>query len=208
MSPRKPMAEDVEAQRIAQILDGAAHVFAEKGFHKATTKDIAKAAGVAEGSIYNYFASKHDLLIGLLQQLGDMSVLEKIQHDEVHDAKAYYAADAQVQLMRFWQSRKIWQAVLPEILADAELRGMFLEGLNQQYLRFVEPYLRRRIEQGELAPVENTALVARIMQTIPLGLLLLVLLGDPLIEAEWDKLPELMANLVYDGLKNDGEKRL
>ena len=47
----------IEARR-TQILMGAAQVFAKKGFHKATTKEIAQAAGVAEGTIYNYFKNK------------------------------------------------------------------------------------------------------------------------------------------------------
>jgi len=201
MSPRKPQDKESEARRVAQILDGAARVFAEKGFHNATTKDIARAAEISEGSIYNYFGSKRDVLIGLLKQIGNMSQLDEIQHDAPHDAKTYYIADARAQMRRFWEARHIWQAVLPEILADAELRAMFLEGLNQQYVRYVEPYLRSRIAQGELAPQEDIPLTARLMQSIPLGLLMLALLGDPVISAGWENLPPLMAALVYDGLK-------
>ena len=40
-------------------------MFAQKGFHPTTTKDIAKEAGIAEGTIYNYFESKTALLIGI-----------------------------------------------------------------------------------------------------------------------------------------------
>ena len=53
-----------EARRM-QILMGASQVFAEKGYHQATTKEIAKAAGVSEGTIYNYFANKRELLVEL-----------------------------------------------------------------------------------------------------------------------------------------------
>ena len=52
-------------QRKAQILSAAAKVFARKGFERATIADIAKVAGVAEGSIYNYFKNKADLLVSL-----------------------------------------------------------------------------------------------------------------------------------------------
>ena len=40
----------IEARR-NQVLDAAAEAFAEKGFHRATTKDIAGKAGIAEGTI-------------------------------------------------------------------------------------------------------------------------------------------------------------
>ncbi len=56
-------------QRKTQILSAAAKVFAAKGFERATISDIARAAGVAEGSIYNYFKNKQDLLVSLPRQL-------------------------------------------------------------------------------------------------------------------------------------------
>lgn len=55
-------------ERRKQILAAAAQVFAEKGFDRATIADIAQAAGVAEGSIYNYFKNKGDLLVSIPRQ--------------------------------------------------------------------------------------------------------------------------------------------
>jgi TetR/AcrR family transcriptional regulator, fatty acid metabolism regulator protein len=45
-----------------QILDAAVKVFARQGFHQSTVAQIAKAAGVADGTIYLYFKSKDDIL--------------------------------------------------------------------------------------------------------------------------------------------------
>lgn len=56
-------------QRKAQILAAAAKVFASKGFERATIADIAREAGIAEGSIYNYFKNKGDLLVSIPRQL-------------------------------------------------------------------------------------------------------------------------------------------
>ena len=44
------------------ILVAAVKVINEKGFHAATTKEIARVAGVAEGTIFNYFPTKKDIL--------------------------------------------------------------------------------------------------------------------------------------------------
>lgn len=45
------------------ILQAAIEVFAEKGFFKATTGDISRQAGIAVGTIYNYFSSKDEILV-------------------------------------------------------------------------------------------------------------------------------------------------
>jgi AcrR family transcriptional regulator len=50
------------AERRRQILRAAARVFADRGYATATIENVARAAHVAEGTIYNYFRSK-DLLI-------------------------------------------------------------------------------------------------------------------------------------------------
>ena len=54
-----------EARR-NQILDAAERVFVQRGFDDVTVDDIANEAEVAKGTVYLYFKSKHDLLLGLL----------------------------------------------------------------------------------------------------------------------------------------------
>jgi len=49
------------------IINGAIKVFAQKGFYTATVADVAKEAGVADGTIYLYFKNKDDLLISLFE---------------------------------------------------------------------------------------------------------------------------------------------
>lgn len=59
--PRKAR-EAATHRRSGQIIDAAAHVFAEKGFHGATTQDIADRLGIRQGSLYYYFKSKEAAL--------------------------------------------------------------------------------------------------------------------------------------------------
>ncbi|MBY0164082.1 TetR/AcrR family transcriptional regulator [Paenibacillus lautus] len=55
------------------ILQGALKVFAENGYHRSQVSKIAKAAGVADGTIYLYFKRKEDILIRLFQEkLGEL----------------------------------------------------------------------------------------------------------------------------------------
>jgi TetR/AcrR family transcriptional regulator, cholesterol catabolism regulator len=49
-------------RRAPEIIDAAARVFAERGFHGATTQDIADVLGIRQASLYYYFPSKEGAL--------------------------------------------------------------------------------------------------------------------------------------------------
>ena len=68
---RGAFQEQVASLRRTQILDAATAVFAERGFHRTTIRDVAKAAGVADGTIYNYFDNKTALLLGIMDRLNE-----------------------------------------------------------------------------------------------------------------------------------------
>ena len=48
--------------RREQLIRAALQVFQEKGFHETTVRDIGRAAGLTQGTIYNYVRSKEDIL--------------------------------------------------------------------------------------------------------------------------------------------------
>ena len=50
-----------------RILRGAVKVFAKKGFYASRVNEIARAAGVADGTIYLYFKNKDDVLTSLFE---------------------------------------------------------------------------------------------------------------------------------------------
>lgn len=50
-----------------RILEAAVKVFAKNGFHATRVSEVAKAAGVADGTIYLYFKSKEELLVSLFE---------------------------------------------------------------------------------------------------------------------------------------------
>ncbi len=59
MSPPAPRVADLTHQR---LIRAALELFSTRGYHDTTTAQIAKKAGVAEGTIYRHFASKQQLL--------------------------------------------------------------------------------------------------------------------------------------------------
>lgn len=58
-------------RRRRQIVDAAVQLFIEKGFHKTTTRQIAQAAGFSIGTLYEYVASKEDVLYLVCEAIHD-----------------------------------------------------------------------------------------------------------------------------------------
>lgn len=59
--------QEKEATR-ARIIEAAAGLFRNRGFEATTTRDIAKTAGIATGTLFNYFAAKEDIVDELARQ--------------------------------------------------------------------------------------------------------------------------------------------
>jgi len=57
------MAREKAADKEKAILEAAVAVFAERGFWNTPTSLISKTAGVADGTLFTYFATKDDLII-------------------------------------------------------------------------------------------------------------------------------------------------
>jgi TetR/AcrR family fatty acid metabolism transcriptional regulator len=67
LSKTKPRGKRANGDKRERILDAATKVFAKKGFYATRVSEVAKAAGVADGTIYLYFKSKDELLVSLFE---------------------------------------------------------------------------------------------------------------------------------------------
>jgi AcrR family transcriptional regulator len=63
--------------RRAQLLDAAARLFSERGFHATSMRDIAKAVGMLSGSIYYHFESKEEMLLAVYEE-GERRIADEV----------------------------------------------------------------------------------------------------------------------------------
>jgi AcrR family transcriptional regulator len=56
------------------ILEAAARIFSEKGFHAASMQDIADAVNLQKASLYHHFSSKQEILLALLDAALDLLI--------------------------------------------------------------------------------------------------------------------------------------
>ncbi len=190
-----PIQELVAAARRKQILDAATQVFAEKGFHRATIKEMARVAGIADGTIYTYFASKDEVLLAVLDRLNE--TIERKQHfvlGSEQDLKAFFRAYLQQRMALLWPNAEVFRAVLPELLVNGELRRQYYEQVVAPTIAVGEQFFQVQSEQPQI----NIPLTVRAIAGTLLGLLLLQLLGDQEIAQQWEALPDVLTGLFFE----------
>jgi AcrR family transcriptional regulator len=93
------------------LLDAAARLFAEHGFHEVSVPDIVQAAGVGHGTFYEYFGSRRDILLALTKPVTDArerlpSLRSKNLADRIRGEIFWYLSDHVEHL----DLSKVWHA--------------------------------------------------------------------------------------------------
>jgi TetR/AcrR family fatty acid metabolism transcriptional regulator len=146
----------------ARILDAAVKVFAERGFHSATVAEIAREAGVADGTIYLYFKGKDDLLLRLFDE--KMTGLLAQAREAVQKERG-----AAAKLRRFILLHLALVERNPDLASVliVELRqsAQFLKAADRQklaaYVDLIAEVVREGQESGELDANVSPATVKR-----------------------------------------------
>jgi AcrR family transcriptional regulator len=142
-------------QRETQILEAATKIFASKGFRAATTKEIATQAGVSEGTIYNYFDSKYDLLIAMSQRLA-LESLQQLDHlPPQEDVRAFVTAVVRDRFDLLTKNMDLIRALMPEVLVDDELRQAYAEQVLSPALSYLGQLIEGRTRAGVFRQVKS-----------------------------------------------------
>src|SRR5258707_7498487 len=138
---KNSIQEQLIAARRSQILDAATTLFAEKGFHSTTIKDIAKVAGIADGTIYNYFENKTALLLGILDRLNETERRdEDLSQAMVADMGTFMRAYFKQRFTVHLRGLEVFQVVLSEIMVNKELREQYYRQLVEPTFTIAEKY--------------------------------------------------------------------
>jgi AcrR family transcriptional regulator len=187
-----------------QILDAATKVFAEKGFHPTTIKEIAQEAGIAHGTIYNYFESKTALMLGIFDRLNESDRRNA-------DFSQFAAGDFRSLMKAYLRHRltvlrvdnfEVFRVVVAEVMVNKELRELFYRKILEPTFAIAEPYFQQWIAQGIIKPL-NISLVTQAISGMVLGLIIETILGDQTLELKWDELPDFLTDMILDGIGSD-----
>lgn len=188
------------AARRAQILQAAEVVFAAKGFHGATTREIAQAADVSEGTLYNYFANKRDLFIGLMDSRTDVLIgsIAEVQAGSVEGAMVQLLAG---QLTRMRTHRQ-FRLFLQEARLDPELNRALVQEVLPRVSKEVERLMMALMDAGVMRRVNPEVANWTVMGAV-VGLALFADLGAaPMLETiSAETLAAQVSDILIDGLR-------
>ncbi|NNE57731.1 MAG: TetR/AcrR family transcriptional regulator [Hellea sp.] len=152
MAKTKTRRERVEDREIA-IIQAARGIFNDKGFGKTTMAGIARAAGVADGTVYLYFKNKEDLARAVLADFyGKLTETAQIGVDKREGARTklkFLARHHMTNVMADWRVLEM----LP--LIDMQMdryEGSELYKLNRAYVAVFDRVAKNAAGQGLVAP--------------------------------------------------------
>jgi TetR/AcrR family fatty acid metabolism transcriptional regulator len=195
------LSDRLAAVRRDHIVDAATRVFAAKGFNGSSIRDVARAAGVADGTIYNYFDNKESLLFAILDRLNETARRQQ-------DMTVAPGADA-AEFVRAYVRHRFavlehvgfdsFQVLLSELLVNARLRERCLSEIIEPTFAIADAASGAWTESDQPRRYDARLLV-RAQAGLVVGCLFLKLCGEPLLNERWAELPDLIADLIVNNV--------
>ncbi|MFV0278790.1 MAG: TetR/AcrR family transcriptional regulator [Parahaliea sp.] len=138
------------------ILTAATDLFGSQGYYATSMKQIAEASGVAEGTVFNHFASKQEMLMAVISQLYEnltRRVGERLA--DLMDTRERLQVLAQVHL-QFITSDNALLVTMIHIHHGVDIHHEYLHKesqmnrLNRVYTRYFHMTIREAMQRGEL----------------------------------------------------------
>jgi len=152
----------------AAIIRAAIRVFAHNGYFNSKVADIAREAGVADGTVYLYFKSKEEILHSIFDRSVDEAVADaRKQLDAISDPREKLRQIARLHLERLGADRDL------AVVFQVELRGStkFMEEFSAAGFAEYLALIRSAFEEGQRAGVFRADLNAKIVAKILFGAL-------------------------------------
>jgi AcrR family transcriptional regulator len=189
-------------QRRQEILEAAARVFARRGFEKATTREIALEADAAEGTIYNYFTGKQELVAALAEMVRDELAAVIPQFPQHGDERTSIAMAVEQMLTLLAENEVVIRGLVTALWdRGPHFQGYLIPGA-QVLIGKIEAYLQARINAGVIRDCD-VHVVARMV----MGMVVYVAMPylqdiEPFpLPEERHRQAELLVGVLLDGLR-------
>jgi AcrR family transcriptional regulator len=197
------------SEKQVNILKAAIEMFAEKGYASTSTSEIAKRAGVAEGTIFRHYKTKKDLLISIVSPVMTKVIVPFFARNIVKDIfdQKYQSYEDFIRAL-IWNRYEFAKTYLPiikiiiqEMAFHPEIKEtyqmVFQQHVWPKFLEIVKYFQRK----GELVELPSETIIRFTMTTI-IGFFMTRFIIAP--EQNWDDEKEIehTVQLLMNGLKN------
>ena len=193
----------VVEDRRDQIIDAAMQVFAQKGFTRATNKDIAREAGITPGLIYYYFESKEDLLKTIVETRSPAQLMTTLPPQVFELPPEIFIRMLILRALSIIETEQLIQLVrmlLPEVVHNTGVASIIFP-MIQRLLEFLGKYFEVQMEKGAIRRVDGVLTAQVMVGSVFVFVLRRQILHDPIaLEYSHEQIAEVVSETVLQGI--------
>lgn len=146
------ISEEAKQQTRLNLLDAAVDVISERGFDKASMREIARRAKVADATIYNYFSTKEKLLYGYCEHVQQlvMAELKSIEDFHEYSLQEQFHQLVETELRMWLPAREFLQEVFTHTYATPAVGQHMLAETKALLKLMVVDLIDAAIDAGEM----------------------------------------------------------
>ncbi len=160
--------EKAQKNRREEIIRAALGAFGSKGFHNTRIEEVAAAAGIGKGTVYEYFRSKEELLSAAVgYEMEEMTRQVKNKMDGVSTVKDKIKALVETVMLRHHKGCYLGMNINPAELGNAmkEFQSMAQEE-NLRWQRWLEEIINAGVASDEIRPVDPQLFLGALMGAV------------------------------------------
>lgn len=156
----RPPGQGVADATRERMLEAAADVFADKGYHGAAVDDIVRVSDTSKGSFYFHFPNKQGIFVALLDHL-TARLVQRVEVAIATEADPVARLDAALYttLSAFAQRRRLARLLLVEAAGLGRAIDERLLAVHERFMAMIQRHLDDGVRSGQI-DVDDTALAA------------------------------------------------
>ena len=160
LNPLRPVIAD----KREAILRAAIRVFAHNGYFNSKVADIAREAGVADGTVYLYFKGKEDILHSIFDRNMEQAIVEaRLRIEQVTDPRERLRQIALLHLERLGADRDLAVVFQVELRGSTKFMQEFSAAGFAEYLALIRATFEEGQQAGAFRPELNAKIVAKVL---------------------------------------------
>lgn len=207
------MVRKAAENREQEILDAAIKVFSEKGYNAATTSEISREAGIAEGTLFRYFKNKKALIKRIVlissKTIGQNVITKRlgklIEKNKDKDFKEILKLIILDRIDLLEKNKELYKIVFTEIQYQEDLKKAFKENIILTAKGMLFSYIDKNKLKDNFKDVDLMA-AARNLISMVVGYIVQSTVFPELITIDREKQVEEMVEVFLNGILKRGDE--